>query len=254
MDKLTKRLQTGLLENSAVQIKESTSWYLPVLSVDVTYKRVRRAKMDILMKMMMLTFAEADIRRAANLSEMLLVEELFIADLMRKMERTGLVSIDKGIYRLTGKGQEQLETGIVEEELDEEQTELFYSPTHDVYWSERTVSDKGEEEKLGEFQYSNHQNEPDTEGLLQVLSESKDGLDEDGFQTVVDQIVSFEQHVVEVPCVEFILYNKEQDLFYSRIWNTMLEQWDEKLEKQVEERERVKWREEWAGDLDGEEV
>ncbi|WP_078544610.1 hypothetical protein [Litchfieldia alkalitelluris] len=250
MDILTKKLRASLLENPAVQLKESAVWFLPVLVLDVNFKRVRRAKMDILMKMMLLTFEEADIRRAANLSEMLLVEDLFIEDLIKKMQRTGLIILDKSIYRLTTKGHEQLKTGIIEEELEDEYTELFYSSSHDEYWVEETVSVTENDAELPVYRYANNEDRINDNRILQTLSEKLDGPDEDGFQTVVADIVGFEQQKVEqVPCLEFRLYNVEQDIFYARVWNTLLGQWDDTLEKQIEERERVKWREKWKGDI-----
>lgn len=244
MDKLTKRLHANLLENPAVQMKDSATWYLPVVTLEVEFQRVRKAKMDILMKMMLLTFEEADIRRAANLSELLLVEELFISDLMKKMERTGLIKQDKGIYRLTPKGQEQLRTGIIEEELEKEETVLFFSPSHSQFWEEVSVPEKTEE--LPMYRYVSNEEDIDVQRIFQLLSESKNGLDENGFQTVVSNVLDFEKQSVEhVQCLEFRMYNKEQDIFYARIWNTLLNQWDEALEKQIEEHELVKWREKW---------
>ncbi|OES44956.1 hypothetical protein [Domibacillus iocasae] len=38
---------------------------------------------------------QTDIRRAASLSEMLMVEELFLVDLIQKMQRTGLIQMKK---------------------------------------------------------------------------------------------------------------------------------------------------------------
>src|SRR3954447_26436496 len=136
MDKLKKHLQSILLENPAIQIKKSMIWYLPVITYDVSFKRVKRSKMDILMKMMLLTFEQTEIRRAANLSELLLVEELFIADSLKKMQRMGLIRLEKTSYKLTSKGHEQLKTGIIVEEMEEESTVLSYSPVHDEFWSE----------------------------------------------------------------------------------------------------------------------
>ena len=42
------------------------------------------------------------------------------------------------------------------------------------------------------------------------------------------------------------MYNKEQDTFYARVWNTGLKRFDDLLEKQIEEKEQVKWRERWS--------
>jgi hypothetical protein len=207
--------------------------------------------MDILMKMLLLAFEEADIRRAANLSEMLLVEELFIADLIEEMQRTGLIQLDKAIYRLTMKGQEQLRTGIMEEELEEEWSELFYSSTHDEFWPEMVVDVPETDEELLMYRYADNQDRINADRILKVLSESENRLDEKGFQTVVADVFSFEQQTVEhVPCLEFRMYNKEQDLFYARVWNTWLKRWDETLEKQIGEQERVTWRDKWKAEAE----
>ncbi|WP_332631381.1 hypothetical protein [Halalkalibacter flavus] len=246
MDKLTTRLRASLLENSAVEIKESAIWYVPVEILDVTFKRVKRSKMDILMKMILLAVEQTDIRRAANLSEMLLVEELFIADLMEKMQRTGLIYLERSIFKLTTKGQEQLQTGILEEEMEEEGTELFYSSVHDEFMPESTSSLSEVNEGWKLYRYAEIQDFNDNDRIFHVLSEQENGLDENGFQTVVSELISFEQQTVEhVPCLEFQLYNKEQDIYYARVWNTWLARWDDKLEKQIEEHERVEWRRKW---------
>lgn len=249
MDEQTKRLRTELLENPAVQIKESAIWHLPVAIYDVVFKRVKRSKMDILMKMLLLAFEQTDVRRAANLAEMLLVEELFIADLMEKMQRIGLIRLEKEIYKLTPKGQEHLKTGIVDEDMDEEETVLFYSPVHDEFWPVMAdfLPETSNEWPL--YRYgADHQSVLNGDKVLQALAEKENKLDENGIQTVVADVKSIEQRVAEhIPCLEFQMYNKEQDLFYVRVWNTWLERWDETLEKQLEKQEQVEWREKWTG-------
>jgi predicted transcriptional regulator len=251
MDKLTKRLCATLLENPDVQIKESAMWHVPVVMFDVAFKRVKRSKMDILMKMLLLSFEQANIRRAANLSELLLVEELFIADLIEKMQRTGLIHLEKEGYKLTTKGHEQLKTGIIDEEMEEEKTVLFYSPCHDKFWPAMTVPVPGSDEELTLYRYTNNQDLINADRIFQVLSERETGLEENGFQTEVAGVNSFDQRMVQhVPCLEFRMYNKDQDIFYARVWNTWLEQWDDTLEKQIEEQERVKWREKWTAVAD----
>ncbi|WP_046174524.1 hypothetical protein [Domibacillus indicus] len=241
MEKLEKQLRAILLENPAVEIKDSAAWQLPVTRYSVTCKRVRRSKMDILMKMLLLAFEKADIRRAANLAEMLLVEELFIADLINKMQRTGLIHMESTGYKLTAKGREHLEKGIMEEELEEEETELFYSPAHGAVWPECRITEAGEDLPL--YRYAGGR-AVQPEDLLQALAGREEEPGEDGLQTIVSQVAGFEESAAEqVPCLEFRLYHKEQDLFFARVWNTAMQRWDEALEKQIEERERVEWRE-----------
>jgi len=248
MDKLQKQLHLKLLENSSIEIKHSSKWSIPVITYDVYFKRVKRSQMDILMKMMLLTFEQTEIRRAANLSELLLVEELFISELLKKMQRMGLVTLINDSYKLTSKGQEQLNTGIIVEETDEEQTEAFYSYVHDAFWSEMSDTLPETNEDLPLFRYENKLDVVNEDRIMQVLVEKENGQEEDGFQAVVERITHFEQQKIEyIPCLEFQMYNQEQDLFYSRVWNTWLGRWDEILEKQIEEKEMLEWREKLQG-------
>ncbi|RHW43525.1 hypothetical protein D1B31_02390 [Neobacillus notoginsengisoli] len=251
MDKLKKKLQATLLENPAVQIKKSLVWHMPVTTYSVAFSRVKRSKMEILMKMMLLTFEQTQIRRAANLSELLLVEELFIEDLLKKLQRMGLIRLEKGAYILTPKGNNQLKTGIMEEELEEEATLLSYSPFHDEFWPEMNEPLPETDKDLPLYRYIYNQNRINEEKILRLLSETENGEEEDGFQTVVTAVNRFEQQKIEpMPCLEFQLYNKEQDTFFARVWNTRLGRWDEAFEKQIEEKERMKWREELASKCD----
>ncbi|WP_223292247.1 hypothetical protein [Salipaludibacillus neizhouensis] len=243
------RLRAGLLENPAVVIKETAVWHVPVKIFDTSFTRVKRSKMDILMKMMLIAFEKTDIRRAANITEMLLVEELFVADLMEDMQRRGLIHLEKSIFKLTRKGREQLESGIIEEALDEEGAELYYSVTHDDFWPKtRNESMPDLDEEGSAYRYEHAKEHVDEARILEVLSKQQNRLDEKGFQTVVADVHRFETRTIEsVPCLEFQLYNKEQDIFYARVWNTWLERWDDKLEKQIEEEDRVDWRKKWMG-------
>lgn len=244
MNKLSEKLRSKLLENPAVQIKKALSWHFPVVRYTVAFIPVKRSKMDILMKMMLLTIEKTQIRRAANLSQLLLVEELFIDDLLKKMQRTGLITLEKGSFSLTSKGQEQLKTGIIEEELPEETAVLSYSPIHDEVGPERPGSLSETEGELPLYRYGNHQNMLEKDRILPFLAESRNGEEEAGFQTVVAAVTGLDQQKVDqIPCLEFQLYNKEQDKFYVRVWNTLLQRWDETFEKQIEEKERLVWRE-----------
>lgn len=112
MDKLIEELRASVAEDPDRTIINEEVWQLPVVLYDVSFDWVKRLKMDILMKMLLLTFQEADIRRAATLSDMLFVEELFISDLIAKMQRTGLIGLEKAGYKLTPKGHEYLGKGI----------------------------------------------------------------------------------------------------------------------------------------------
>lgn len=241
MEKLINKLGSNLTQNPEVVIQRSDVWQLAVVSYGVTYDRVKRLKMDILMKMLLFAFQETEIRRAATLADMLSVEELFISDLIAKMQRTDLILLGLKGFVLTAKGYEHLEKGIFEEELESEQIRVFYSAVHDEYQLIEEDSLTAEQE-FPIYRYALEKS-ADKRKMLELLSKEKDSSEED-FQLIITRIVDFEERAsIYVPCIEFQLYDRKQDVFYARVWNTGIGQWDELLEKQIEERELVAWRE-----------
>ncbi|ANU11907.1 hypothetical protein A1A1_17130 [Planococcus antarcticus DSM 14505] len=241
MDKLIEELRESVVEDPDVSIINDELWKLPIVLYDVGFSRVKRLKMDILMKMLLLAFQEADIRRAATLSDMLFVEELFISDLIDKMQRTGLIGLEKPGYKLTAKGYDYLGKGIFDEEMDGDETVIAYSTVHDQY---RLAEDNGPEaeETLPLYRYSVKGN-LNKDRLQQLLSKERLAVEEESFQTVVTGITGCVEHdKIYIPCIEFQLYDRKQDIFYARVWNTLTGSWDETLEKQIEARELVKWR------------
>lgn len=240
MEKLIKNLGSGLTQNPEVAIQKSAVWQFAVYSYDVTYTRVKRLKMDILMKMLLFAFQEAEIRRAATLADMLSVEELFISDLITKMQRTGLILLGKKGFVLTPKGYEYLETGIFEEELESEQIRVFHSNVHAEYQLMEVVSPTAEKQ-FPIYRYALKKS-ADKQKMLELLSKEKSGVEEN-FQLIITGIEDVEErNTIYVPCIEFQLYDQEQDIFYARVWNTGISQWDETLEKELEEQELVAWR------------
>ncbi|MBK3496947.1 hypothetical protein JFL43_19205 [Viridibacillus sp. YIM B01967] len=248
MQALEKRLKREVLQNGKVEILASSSWCVPVQSIDVTYQPVKRLKMDLLMKMTLLTFQQAEIANADELSELLLVEELFIQDLLRNLTGTGLIEKGEMYYHLTSKGMMQLENGIYEEEQEQETQQLLYSACHEVFLPV-DIDQMDEYDELPDlFRYASE--EPDgsltfvEEELIEVLQNSREPEEEGEEQTVITEILSKEtQQINDIPCLEFILYDRDKDLLFARVWNTLLSQWDDKLEKQLVEKEVVKWRE-----------
>ncbi|RNF38131.1 hypothetical protein [Planococcus salinus] len=241
MDKLKAKLRSELAGNPDVSVLDEKVWQLPIVSYDVSFDRVKRFRMDILMKMLLLAFQETDIRRAATLAEMLSVEELFVSDLISKMKRTGLILLGKKGYVLTPKGYDYLEKGIFEESLDREQAIISYSAAHDDYRMAETGSPSpGGELPVYRYAMEKH---ADTEAMLNLLSEEKETAEEK-FQIIVSGIADCEERTADyVPCLEFQLHDHKQDIVYARVWNTMTGSWDETLEKQIEEQEVVTWRE-----------
>lgn len=240
MDKLMSRLRAEVASNKDVRIVQELSWHVPLVSYEVSFARVKRLKMDILMKMLLLAFQEADIRRPAALAEMLFVEELFIRDLIDKMHSTQLIRLDAKGYRLTDKGHGHLEKGIFEEAMEGGEAIVSFSAVHDSY-SLMEAELAEDLEKLPGYRYAISQNV--NEGRIhELLSEEKNSA-EDGYQVIVADVSSCDELGTEhIPCLEFQLYDQKQDLFYARVWNTRLGTWDEMLEKQIEEKELIEWR------------
>lgn len=242
MEKLKSGLRVGLLENPDVRVLKEQTWQLPVVLYDVSFTRVKRLKMDILMKMLLLSFQEAEIRRAAALADMLFVEELFIRDLIDKMQRTGLIRLEKKGYKPTAKGMDYLERGIFDEEMEEDSVLATFSAVHDEYRLAGEEADNEAGDGLPPFRYA-------VKGTLNkdrmhgMLTKELVYPQEDGFQILATGIAGcIEQETRAVPCIEFQLYDKKQDIFYARVWNTESSSWDESLAKRIEEREVVSWR------------
>ena len=246
MIELEKRLKKELLQNVQAKVVSSTAWTIPLQTIEVEYKPVKRIKMDVLMKMMLITCQKAKVTSAKQISELLLVEQLFMEDLIDLMKRTRLIEITDQVYTLTEKGCKQLEDGIFEEELETQTYSLLYSPSHATFLQGEIKPALDGEEKLKLFRYaSDEKTRVKWEDMVLIDALQASGLKTvDGdLQTIVSEIVSTsELYVDDVPCFEFILYNKSEDLLYARVWNTFLDQWDEALENELNEKERIEWR------------
>ncbi|MCZ2258205.1 hypothetical protein [Sporosarcina sp. G11-34] len=246
MNELKKRLTKELQQDFNVKIMESMSWSLPVHSIQIEYQTVKRTKMDILMKMMLIAFGKAEIETAEELSEILLVEQLFINDLINKMTRTGLIEKKGSSFTLTDAGFKQLETGIFVHEPESGSKLAIYSPSHQSFLKGEVKNITHQENELYRFKSAfDAKSEASLEetALLNALKKIGVESDEGNVQIVVSEIVSVADIQTDlVPCIEFHLYNVAEDLFYARVWNTLTDHWDETLETQLNEKERKKWR------------
>lgn len=247
MIELEKRLKKELLQNVQAKVVSSTAWTIPLHTIEVEYKPVKRIKMDVLMKMMLITCQKAKVTSAMQISELLLVEQLFMEDLINIMKRTQLIEIKNQVYTLTEKGIKQLNDGIFEEELDAQSQNLLYSPSHSTFLQGEIKPALDGEETLNLFRYASEEKgrfKWAEDVLVDALQANGMEKVDGDLQTVVSEIVSnTELYVDDVPCFEFILYNTSEDLLYARVWNTFLDQWDETLENELNEKERVIWRE-----------
>lgn len=250
MSKLQQRLIKEIQQNHQVEIVENNQWSIPIRTVEVTYEPIRRSTMDVLMTMLLISMQEADFRDAKELSELLLVDPLFIDDLVLIMLRVRLIEKVDDYYRLTIKGTAQLERGIFEEELDLETASLLYSPCHEAFLTGDLESIEEFDELPPLYRYVDEEAERkdtfDDNEIIEALTK-EESLEEDTHsvsQTIISAITATNAtQINDIPCFEFIVYDKAQDIYYARVWNTLLIHWDEALEQQLNEKERLKWRE-----------
>ena len=247
MDELKGRLMKELQHDFNVKIIDSLSWSLPVHSIEISYQTVKRTKMDILMKMMLISFQKAEIASAEELSDILLVEQLFINELVNTMSRTGLIEKRGGSFALTEAGEQQLENGVYEHEPESGTKKALYSPHHEAFLSGELTKDNYEEKEIYRHQAEFHDwtvTSIEERAVLNALKTMAIESGEGNVQVVVSEIISVSDlNISLVPCLEFLLYNEAEDLFYARVWNTLSEHWDETLETQLNDKERKEWRE-----------
>ncbi|MFJ5766156.1 hypothetical protein ACIP9C_12350 [Lysinibacillus sp. NPDC093210] len=248
MLKLQQRLMRELQQNRHVKIVRSTEWCIPVRTIEVTYEPIRRSTMDVLMKMLLISMQEANFQNVQELSELLLVDPLFIEDLVTLMSRVRLIEQTDGFYKLTSKGEQQLEHGIFEEELEVETATLLFSPCHQAILPVGEEAIEEFDELPEPYRYVDKEAEQqehfDEEMMLAALQQEEE--EESSSQKIVATIVTSDaKQINDIPCLEFVLFNKEQNIVYVRVWNTLLNQWDEKLEQQLTEKEQLQWREQY---------
>ncbi|MFB7160136.1 hypothetical protein [Lysinibacillus sp. NPDC056232] len=251
MSKLQQRLMRELQQNRNIKIVKTDEWCIPIRTVEVTYEPVRRSTMDVLMTMLLISIQEADFASAQDLSELLLVDPLFIEDLVSLMSRVSLIEQKEDFYRLTSKGQRQLERGIFEEELDVEMANLYYSPCHLAF----LAVDEGNIEEYDDlpelYRYVDEEAEKQEqfeEGMLIEALQQEDGEEAEAgaSQKIVSKIVQTDaKQINDSPCLEFVLHDKEQGIAFVRVWNALLNQWDPHLEQQLTEKEQLEWRKQY---------
>lgn len=241
-----QQLQLELQKNIKGEVIRTDYWYIPVHTLKVSYKPVLKTKMDILMKMILLSVQEASFKNAQEISDILLVEELFIADLLKKMQNTELIKIIDNHFQLTTKGEEQLKNGVYEEEQPVKSAELLYSSAH------RSTIEGNMEDVLAfddypEQLYRHYKNEEqltiDDDVILHQLQkvESMNNDDEDSEKShplIVQTYDVFEIFQInDVPCIEFLVKKRDNGSLNVKVWNTLLNNWDETLEHDLKEKE-----------------
>lgn len=245
MEELKQRLAKELNEDHTIKIVKSMEWSLPVSSIEISFQTVKRSKMDVLMKMMLSTFEKTEIKDAEELSELLLVDPLFINDLIEKMLRTNMIKKKMGYFELTQAGIKQLETGIFISEPEEQLEVACYSSYHEVFFIEKVKKKSPKEQKV--YRYAEvfadwSASSLEDIAVLKALQAKGIETNSGNVQVVITDITAvIEVAIEQIPCIEFRIHNTNEDVVYARVWNTQLAQWDETLEAQLNENERLEW-------------
>ena len=241
---IEQNLLKQLEQNQTVTVKERMQYSIPIHTLQVSYHPVMRNAMDILMKMMLISFQKAKLKNAELLADILLVEPLFIHDLTNKMIRLGMIE-KQDVYSLTAKGQAQLQSGIFEEELELTNYFVQYSPLH------KTIIE-GDLDRLMDLEHF-----PDPFPYIdsEEIGEIKEGIlidyiqkelsnepTEDEIPTFITSIVSTESiQIYDVPILCFILFDQKEQRFIPRAYNTLTGAWDETIETLLLANEKENW-------------
>lgn len=240
MKTVEDKLLLDLQKDKSIKVLHRASWLLPMQERTIHFERTIHSKMDILMKMLLLTFQKTEITSVEELSDMLFVELLFIRDLINKLSAAKLIVKQGASYQLTEVGQIQLGRGIFEHEPEADTKTLLYSAFHESYYGKQALVSSGDELDYFRYQARASKVDQDDTEVINMLQKSdvKPGEKE------VLQIISMDSVAVEgIMCCEFHLYNEATDTMYARVWNTASELWDDVLEEVIIKKEGVKWRE-----------
>lgn len=251
MDDLKRQLTRELQQDLDVKILTSLTWSLPVHSIEITYQTVKRTKMDILMKMMLIAFQKGAIETAEELSELLLVDPLFINDLINLMTRTKIIEKRGSSFALTDEGVQQLTLGIFVHEPESATQKALFSPCHQSFLQAELKLDSSEGLEVYRWydEFSDWAIDSLEDSFLRNVLQDVES-DEGNSQIVVSEILSATaEQIVQIPCLEFQLYSKTDDLFYVRVWNILLQRWDETLENQLNDKERKQLREKYDKEM-----
>lgn len=244
LKKFEQQIKSKLPRPKGTNVVDEKQFCFPVHTVQVKYYPISRTPMDILMKMMLIAFNKGSFHDGETLADVLLVDPLFINDLLNKMIKTGLL-VKEEVISLTEKGKRQLAEGIFEEELEEVTQELLYSPLHGAYLTgdidEILEFDEFPDELSYAQQFSVQFDEQQTIEALE--SSNNEEEDEDALKTFISSINEIEElQINDVPCFQYILYHTEQDVFDVKVFNTLTNAWDEQLEQLLKDNELSTWR------------
>lgn len=240
LQKLQKQLKNQLEKEIKGTIIHTDIWCIPMYTYEISYQPLRKKTMDILMKILLFSFQQSAFESADELSGILMVEPLFIEDIIRKMQKNGLLERENNRYHISEKGKTQSSRGVFEEELDPASMELLYSPVHHQFF-EGDIEEVLDFDDFPDRTYRHFQ-----EKDAPILSEEYVGKEIQHRQTdeslQIKSILSVENtQVNDVPCIEMVVWKSENKELIFRVWNTLFNNWDRQIEKELYEKEGAEW-------------
>lgn len=244
MEALIQRLQKDVARTKDAKLVATESWTIPMQRLHVTYAPVQRLSMDILMKMLLMTFHELHITSLHAVSDLLAVEHLFVEDLTNTLLRNELVTIIESVYTLTTRGEEQLASGVLEDALQTQEIDLTYSPLHNAYFTEDVdaLYDAVLPEPYAYVDEACIQQATAPQDALIALLQQLQPNDTDVKAYVSSLKDCSMTEMLEVPCIAFVLYDARDDVFSTRVWNTLTNRYDDVLEAHFLEHAMATWR------------
>ncbi|ARF16926.1 hypothetical protein [Sporosarcina ureae] len=240
MDSLRKRLQQELQQQPDIEIQQSDSWGLPVELINIQYTTIKRTTMDILMKMILLTIQKIEVSESKMIAEFLAVEPLFVENIFLKMQKAQMIELRAGSFMLTKTGVSQLQSGIYEHPPKKREMKFYYSGCHDAILCQQP--ENVFTTKVKAFRIAKNQTKKvetiDDEKMRTALLSARAEITEGAFQEVINTMEPPQGIETQlIPCVEFYIWNRTENNYFTRVWNTLTEEWDELLEKLIDEQD-----------------
>lgn len=239
MQKLQNKLKNDLLKQSGLEMKKSAIWELPINRVELSFTTVKRSKMDVLMKMIMISLQKMHISSSDHVASFLNVDPLFVEGIIAKLQSTSMIRKNEGHYFLTDTGTERLQSGVYESPPEANKKRFLYSPCHQELIGLERDFESAEKKKTYRFldQTLLPATSLEEETLIEALRTTEDESPEETKESMqvfinhVDPPKVLEAKYIQ--CIEFHLLDKQEHRSFTRVWNTLLDQWDVRLEEQI---------------------
>lgn len=246
-------LKDEINKKSYLQLLETKEWKIPIQTIEVSLTTTTITRIDALKKMIMFVLQKSNIEDLEGIHEFLKVDPLFIEDVMKHLMLTGLVSFTGLRYGLTELGMAQYKAGTILSNPTIENISFDYSPLNEsvLEQEEKNVMLKKDWDLEG-YRYEDKINDIigtslDEQTVRSIIKESGQIFEIGGKEKIISDIEPLQLAEEKyAKCIEFQLYDILENITYARIWNGAIGAWDEKFEKEINEKESAMWKEQYV--------